>query len=524
MEVTMPRRAPILGITGLVFILFGLLSHYFTYNPLEGFFSFGWYSLLHLIAGVVCLLWYFARGSASLGEFVRQRSTRYGANAAVYSLFFVALVAMLNFLGTRYHYRVDVTAEGVNSISEQSREVVRNLDEDVHIDAFVEGGSDPALEQLIEAYQYHTDHLKVRFIDPQVHPELAQEAGVSQVPTLRIRQGDRSTLVTATDEESITNGIHRVTTKERKKIYFVEGHGEPAIDDVKSPDGFGLFAKDLRNQNYLVDTIFLAEVEEIPEDAAVVVAAAGPKDYFPREIDILDKYLRRGGRVLFLLEPRRAPRLVELVEKWGIEVGDDAIVDQQLRLFQGVTLGLDPIISSYGDHPAVKSMRQRTIMSLARSVRPADTIPEGFTVKSLAFTARTSWAETDLDRLFKRSEAQLEDSDMRGPVSVGAAASGSVKDAGGEGDGEFELAAYGDVHLAVNKFWHQLFNDSLVLSTVGWLAGEEELISIGPRAVRASRAHLTPAQARTVFYLSVLVIPEAILLCGIAVWWRRSAL
>jgi hypothetical protein len=28
----------------------------------------------------------------------------------------------------------------------------------------------------------------------------------------------------------------------------------------------------------------------------------------------------------------------------------------------------------------------------------------------------------------------------------------------------------------------------------------------------------------TVFYLSVLVIPELILLAGIAVWWRRSAL
>ena len=34
----------------------------------------------------------------------------------------------------------------------------------------------------------------------------------------------------------------------------------------------------------------------------------------------------------------------------------------------------------------------------------------------------------------------------------------------------------------------------------------------------------TQEQAITVFYLSVLVIPALILLLGLAVWWRRSAL
>ena len=70
----------------------------------------------------------------------------------------------------------------------------------------------------------------------------------------------------------------------------------------------------------------------------------------------------------------------------------------------------------------------------------------------------------------------------------------------------------------------QLFNDALVLSATGWLAGQEELISIGPRAVRTSRARLSPEEALTVFYLSVLVIPELILLCGVIVWWRRSSI
>ena len=31
-----------------------------------------------------------------------------------------------------------------------------------------------------------------------------------------------------------------------------------------------------------------------------------------------------------------------------------------------------------------------------------------------------------------------------------------------------------------------------------------------------------PAETRRIFYLSVLVLPELLLLLGLTVWWRRS--
>jgi ABC-type uncharacterized transport system involved in gliding motility auxiliary subunit len=170
-------------------------------------------------------------------------------------------------------------------------------------------------------------------------------------------------------------------------------------------------------------------------------------------------------------------------------------------------------------------MKERTMFSLARSVRPAADLPKGLVVETIASTAKTSWAESDLDLLFNSSQATFDEGkDLPGPVSLAVAASAYAKDVGGEGDAEFGMAVFGDGSFTTNKYWRQLFNDALALSVVGWLAGEEELISVGSRAVRASRASLTAAQARSVFYLSVLVLPELILLCGIAVWWRRSSL
>ncbi len=46
-------------------------------------------------------------------------------------------------------------------------------------------------------------------------------------------------------------------------------------------------------------------------------------------------------------------------------------------------------------------------------------------------------------------------------------------------------------------------------------------MSIRSRSVRASRAELTENQAAQVFYLSVLIIPELMIVLGIWVWWRR---
>ncbi len=66
-------------------------------------------------------------------------------------------------------------------------------------------------------------------------------------------------------------------------------------------------------------------------------------------------------------------------------------------------------------------------------------------------------------------------------------------------------------------------NGDLFLNAVGWLVGQEELVSIRSRTVRASRALMTEGQQLRVFYLSILILPELLIALGIAVWWRRRS-
>jgi ABC-type uncharacterized transport system involved in gliding motility auxiliary subunit len=521
----MGKRAPILGLTGLILILFGLIEHVMTLNPMLGFWDFGWFAIVHIAAGLACVAWFFASGTGSLTEFVKRRSTKYGTNALVYSILFIFVVVLLNVFGVRYNQRWDMSAAGVNSLTDASKQVLDKLDGDVEILAFVGPQEKSFVEEVSEIYGYYTKKVKWQVIDPQVSPEIAQRELIQSIPTLKIKMADRSTTVSKVDEESITNGIHKVATTSQKKVYFLTGHGEASIKEKENPNGMGLFADTLTNQNFEVAELFAAEAP-IPDDAAVLVVSTGDRSHFTPELEKIRDYMKKGGSVLFLLEPKRDPELVGFLRELGVRVGDDVILDQTVRLFQGATIGTEAVVTQYGDHPSVKAMTERSLFSLARSVSPP--VEEGakslIPLKPLGFTSQTSWAETDVERVFDAGEAELADSDIKGPVPIGAAGEAFASVLGGEQATKVKIAVFGDTSFLTNQFLRTLYNDALGQSVVGWLAGAEELIAIAPRVVRASRATLSEAEARTVFYLSVLVLPELILLAGIIVWWRRSSL
>jgi ABC-type uncharacterized transport system involved in gliding motility auxiliary subunit len=138
-----------------------------------------------------------------------------------------------------------------------------------------------------------------------------------------------------------------------------------------------------------------------------------------------------------------------------------------------------------------------------------------------------------VDELFTKGTATLEENDRKGPLSVAVAVEAKLKDMGvpppaaGEGKKapeEARLVVFGTPRFADNQELVQFrLNGDLFLNAVGWLIGQEELVSIRSRSVRASRAELTGKQALQVFYLAVLIVPQLLIATGISVWWRRRS-
>jgi ABC-type uncharacterized transport system involved in gliding motility auxiliary subunit len=363
----MQRSMASAGLIGLVFLFFALVS-YLTGARL--------YFLFNLVLGVLAIVLWATSSRETFGTLMGHRATRYGANAVVYSLGFVGLLVAINYILALHHRRFDLTSERVFSLSPQSVKVVGTLKQPLKLYGFFQGGRDPQAEALYESYTYAAPKITFQLIDPERNPEAATRYNVTRMPTTHIQYGDQGTNVGETTEQAITNGIIKVTSTSTKGACFLQGHGEPSLDDMDNAGGFGRAAQALAGENYDVKPLSLMTTPKVPSNCVVVVVAGPVKPLFPAEIDAIDGFLKNGGRALVMLRPPRPDQpntqasLINMVSQWGLTVGDDIVLDQELHLFSGPTLGLSPIVELYPPHPISAQFNKRTLWPMVRSVEP----------------------------------------------------------------------------------------------------------------------------------------------------------
>jgi ABC-type uncharacterized transport system involved in gliding motility auxiliary subunit len=516
------RASGTTGVIGLILLFFGGTAWALTQQ-------LGLFVGLNLLLGTFALASYLASGRERLTSFLGERSTKYGANAILYSALFVGIVAMANFLSVRYSARVDTSEAKVFSLSPQSTAVVKDLGKELEIMAFVEGGSNPGLDDLLKTYARESANVRYQIVDPDKRPELAEKYAIQNYNTVRIAYGEQSTIIDEPSEEKITNAIIKVTQAKKKAVCLVEGHGEPDAEDVENARAYGQLHAALANESYEIQRMLLATQEKPPTDCSVMVVPSGEKPWLDPEVALFKTYLAQGGRAIVLFSARQPTQLAPVLAEYGVEVGNDTVVDQVIRLFQGPALGVEPIANTYApDHPITEKFNQRTIFPLARSIEPAATPPDGVTAAAIVKTAQSAWAESDLKGVFEKGEAVFDEGkDRKGPVTLAVAATIAAKapaeepKEGAAAPGESRLVVFGSDEFANNKNLQSFYNRDLILNAINWAAGEENLVTIRPRGLRSSRVQLTAAEMTTIFYLSVLGLPELLLLVGVVVSLRR---
>ncbi|MFP6665318.1 MAG: Gldg family protein [Deltaproteobacteria bacterium] len=513
----MRAHANLLGLIGALLVFFGGVS-WLGYGVLKA------YSASHLVLGNILLVAWLALSFGDLGKRLAARRTHQGANLVVSSLLVLAFMVLLNVFGVRYEKQIDLTEQGLFSLSPQAARVLAELDAPLQFTAFLEGGAHPGTEALLESFAQGSPLVSVSTLDPDLQPERTEAADVRSYGTVRVSFGSRATNVAAPSEESLTNALIKVTRATEKTLCFVTGEGEPSLDDASSPKGYAEARLALANEHYRTRSLPLLQEADVPSDCQVLVLAAPQRPLGAHIVAAIGAFLDSGGHAMFLLPPRHGDELAMLLADWGVFLGDDVVVDQVIRLFEGPTLGLTPIVETYGAHPITLEMRERTVFPLTRSVRSASPV-EGLIATTLASTSQASWAESDLVSVFEKSEAALDEAggDRAGPISVALAVHADL-DSLGRGHGDARLVVFGTAALADNQHLGQVFNRDLFLNAIAWLAGEDDLVAIRPKSLRASRIRFTEKEENTIFYLSVLVLPEFIMILGIAVWWRRSRL
>lgn len=463
-----------------------------------------------------------------------RRIERYGTSAILQTVAGIAILGLLAFLAHRHPVRFDWSEAKIHSLTEQTKQVLANLEEDVHVTAFYQAVVAQPVRELLERYAYESPRFHFEFADPTARPDLVQEYGLSgeelEQGLLRVAMGEESVLVKTPDEESLTNALVKLSRTGEKVVYFVEGHNERRAvgEGSEAREGFGRAAEALSNENYRVETLLLATKGEVPEDADVVVLAGPTRPYLEEEHAALRRYLARGGALLAMVDPRAHTDVTEDLADLGAQIGDDVIVDQLQGLFGRAAT---PIAAEYADHPITEKLREPTMFHVARSVRAA----EDSDLVEIVKTSADSWAERNLEEFFGRGRAEFGDGDLPGPVPVAVAgeveveaepAEGASGDAAGEGEaasgGPARVVIFGDSDFASNQILDSFQNRDLFVNAVNWLMGDVEAITVRPNKSRPSRlSQLTASDFSRIRYLSLFVLPEGIAVLGVLAWWSR---
>lgn len=494
------------------------------------------YISIALIAAIGLLTFFFIVHFETLKSFSTRRSTKLGLNSILMVLVFLAILGLLNFISTRHTLRFDFSETQRFTLSPQTHQVLKGLNREVKILSFTseQGRSRAQIQDLLDNYRYANSRISTTFIDPDKKPTLAKQYGITQYDTLVLESGKQETQVKTVNEQEVTNAIIRIGKDERRKILFLEDHGEHSLAD---PDkaGYSQIKDNLEKQGFEIGSLSLLEEGKVQDNTAVLVIAGPQKGFLPQEKSALSSYLsEKNGKVLLLLDPNISTDLDDVLSRWGISMGKGLIIDTLSRLLGGdFTI---PVVSNYPPHEITQNFHLATFFPVSQTVNFDSSRAAELEFKPLAQTSENSWSKThpQSGRLnFNPAE------DVRGPLTLAAIVTRkprSEEEPNHETPQETEmppsgtnseqpiLVIFGDSDFAANASFNFSGNGDLFLNTVSWLAQEKNLVSIRPKEPHFTPLFLSQSEGKLLMYISLLFLPSAVVITGIVIRRRRRRL
>lgn len=270
----------------------------------------------------------------------------------------IAAVVLVNVAVTflpKEHLLVDVTYNHIYSLSEEAKDILDQLEEEVTLYVLAEENSgDDTLNASLTGMAEYSPYITVVYVSPTKNPyfysdytDAVPSAGsviVASEALSRVvdyyecyqveynyeysyESGRYEILdyeVTGYDGEGqLLSAITYVATRDVPKIYCITGHDEIPVENE--------LASLLEKANYSIETINLLSYEEIPEDADCIFLLGPLVDYSAEETEKISEYLKNGGNAMVVLAFTDAEELENyhsILAPYGIRVLPGFVMEQ----------------------------------------------------------------------------------------------------------------------------------------------------------------------------------------------------
>lgn len=457
-----------------------------------------------------------------------------GSYSTVLSVIAIAMVIVINLIANSIpttYTKFDVSTQKLTKISDQSKELLSGLEQDVTIYLIAQDEKkDGTISDLLDRYKAGSSHIKVEVIDPATNPtfvsgytedtlnensiivESEKRSKVIPYESIYASSTDSTTYQETTSfdgEGQITSGIDYVTTEDLPVIYTLEGHGESILSTS--------FTSAIEKQNLTLQSLNLVTSETVPEDCDCLFVFAPQKDLTEEETKKINTYLEDGGNIFIAsgYDQVTLKNLESIMSSYNITVKEGLVVESDTNYFYTqYPYYLIPTISEHTISTDLISNNLKVMVPQARAIVIGESEDESISTTSLLTTSEKAYL-----KVLKANENSIaqEDSDETGTFNVGVASTKTLED--GESNLIYVASSYflkDDVNQEVSGA-----NEDLAINGFSWMCDHESSIAIHSKSLDVDYLVLTAGQVSFWTLLLMFVIPIATIIAGVVVWLRR---
>lgn len=433
---------------------------------------------------------------------------------------------------------IDFTAEKLYTLSDESKEQVANIEQNVTLYFFGYDEEDTAVT-LAKQYNDTNDKITIQLINTSERPDLAAQYGVSTNSQLvAVQSSQRYKIIDASEmytfdsstyqtiditEQKLTNAILDVTIAQKPQIYFLTGHGEYGIDSSLPMEQLKVYIENDVNDVNSLDLL----TSDMPETCDVLVIANPTSDFTDLETEKIQNYINNGGNIMWLQDPYafntnqgELTNVNKILSQFGISFSNGVVCEQSSDNM--LVNSPDLIIPQMTYNDIVKDLYTDGMIALLDAGKINNVSEEE--MESLGVTASPFLQSTD--NSFYREDINSDitkklDTDEEGPFVLGEILTKQIDD-----DTESTLVAYSNALFATN-YTIQLSNSfgtpitirqnkDIVLNTIAYLSNREDAIRIRKDVGGVSFQAATESQNRVVLGI-IFGVPILIIIAGIVI-------
>ena len=449
----------------------------------------------------------------------------YGTGSVIVAAVVIAAVILFNFiissLTDKFSLKYDFTEDKIYELSDSTVEFVKKVSVPINMYYFVDNVTITSnITETLTKIAALNKNIKYSIVSADKNPTLAQKYTTSDTKlgtyTIVVDNGKNYKVINYEDffgynpltqkkdilvvENKVVSAINTVSRDKKITVGFTTGHGEDASEVMK---------KCLKDDNITVTEAALSS-DEFAKQCDVIIIAAPMADFTADEINRLDAYIKNGGgvQVYFMYNSDQMPKLYSYLGECGIEVGTNLV-------FEGNStkvVGSAPYVftTTLNEHDITKNMIANGSVSIAQLSRTVTPLWEG----------RNGFAVTSLQKTGSKASAQSSvsgETEKTGELSLCAVS----KYSGENGKGGSILVSGSFVSYEGS---YAEYNSDLLLSATVWMSGGEESFDIAPKFLSLTALKISQLSIVLWGLAVIFVIPFAIFIWGLFIWFRRRNL